>query len=295
MNAPVTPVADPTRLMRLATYASMAAALLLVAMKLAVWWLSDSMAIFSSLTDSLFDVVMSAINLLALRYALKPADNEHRFGHSAIEDIAGLTQFAFISASMIIIILQSAERLVHPAPIAHEMLGIGVSVASMAITGALVVFQSYVVRRTGSLIIASDRLHYWSDIVLNLGVISALVLSYTIGALWADPLIAIAIALFILVNASHIGRRAFNNLMGHEMPEDEKQRLRACVTGVAGVRGYHKLRTRYMGTKPLIQLHVEIDPAIGFLEAHQITDAVEKALLDCWPNAEIIVHGDPVP
>lgn len=281
------------RLMRLASYASVAMAVTLVSAKLVVWWISDSLAIFSSLTDSLFDVLVSVMNMIALRYAFKPADNEHRFGHTAIEDIVGLAQFAFISASMLIIILQSVERLFNPTPLAHEMLGIGVSVVSMLLTGILVVFQGYVARKTGSLIVASDRLHYLGDVLFNLGVIVALGLSLYAGWLWADPVIAIVIAVAIMISTLEIGTRAFNNLMGREMPEEEKAKLRSCLASVAGVQGYHKLRTRYMGTKPIIQMHVDLDESISFAEAHHLTDAVEAAILKEWPNADVIVHGDP--
>jgi len=281
------------RLMRLASYASVGIASILVIAKLVVWWISDSLAIFSSLTDSLFDVLVSVMNMIALRYALKPADNEHRFGHTAIEDIVGLAQFAFITASMIIIILQSTERLFNPVPLEHEMLGIAVSTASMMLTGILVAFQGYVARKTNSLIVASDRLHYLGDVLFNLGVIVALALSLYLGWLWADPVIAIIIALAIMISTLEIGTRAFNNLMGREMPDAEKERLRSAVAGVAGVLGYHKLRTRYMGTKPIIQLHIDLDEHISFADAHRITDAVEAAILQTWPNADVIVHGDP--
>ena len=280
------------RLMRLASYASVCMALALLLGKTAAWWLSDSLALLSSLTDSLFDVVTSIVNLIALRYALKPADDDHRFGHSSIEDIAGLAQFAFITAGMLLIILQSVERLFNPHPMQHEALGIAVSVVAMGFTTALVLFQTMVAKRTGSLIIASDRMHYVGDIAFNFGVLAALVLSSRFGVVWADAGIAIVIALVILWMTRSIGVRASHNLMDREMPAPEKARIDAIIARFPEIHGVHQLKTRYSGTKPFMQMHVDLDAGLSFADAHHITDRLEHALREDFPGAEIIIHPD---
>lgn len=280
------------RLMRLASYASVGMALALLVGKTAAWWISDSLAMLSSLTDSLFDVITSLINMVALRYALKPADDEHRFGHTSIEDIAGLAQFAFISAGMLLIILQSVERLFNPHPMEHETFGIIVSCVAMGFTTVLVMFQTMVARRTGSLIIASDRMHYVGDIAFNLGVLAALVLSAHFGLPWADPIMAILIALIILWMTRSIGVRAFHNLMDREMPAEQKAQLYAAIESMPEIRSVHQLKTRMSGTKPFMQMHVDLDAGLSFEQAHAITDRLEKKLLDLFPGAEIIIHPD---
>lgn len=280
--------------MKLATLASVVMASVLVLAKLVAWWRSDSLAMLSSLTDSFFDLMTSALNFVAVRYALKPADDDHRFGHTSIEDIAGLAQFAFIAASMSIVILQSLERLANPQPLTDGMLGIGVSVLGMVFTAVLVTYQTYVARKTGSLVIAADRLHYVGDIAFNLGVILALYASIAFGWGWADPLAALIIALAILWSSRSIGVRAFHNLMDREMPEAEKQRIHATLKDFPGLRGIHQLKTRYSGIKPFIQLHAEIDAHLAFREAHAIIDAMEQALGAAFPGADIIIHPDPV-
>ena len=280
------------RLMRLATYCSVGMAVALLGGKTVAWWVSDSLAMLSSLTDSLFDVVTSVVNLLALRYALKPADDDHRFGHTSIEDIAGLAQFAFISAAMVIIILQSLERLANPQPLAQETLGIVVSLVAMGATAVLVTFQTIVSRRSGSLIIAADRMHYAGDIAFNLGVLAALFLSARFGFVWADPAMAIAIALVVLWSTRGIGIRAFNNLMDREMPPAEKEKIEQIVRRITEIRGVHNLKTRYSGTKPFMQMHIDLAPDLSFAEAHAITDRLEKALLADFPGGEIIIHPD---
>lgn len=286
--------AGAARLMKLATYASVTVATFLLSAKLYTWWKTDSLAMLSSFTDSVFDVVTSVINLLAVRYALKPADDDHRFGHTSIEDIAGLAQCAFIFAGMALIVLQSVERLTNPHTLLeHPELGVGVSLAGMVLTTLLVVFQTYVTRRTKSLVVAADRLHYAGDVLFNLGVLVAFVLSSYLGFAWADAAIAIVIAVIVLWSNRTIGIRAFNNLMDREMPDEEKKHLLALIDGAEGILGYHNLKTRYSGTKPFIQLHVDMDAKLNFREAHTIIDALEKRILGAFPGADVIVHPDP--
>lgn len=286
--------ADAPRLMRMAGYASVSVASILLVSKLYAWWDTESLAMLSSLTDSVFDVITSIINLLAIRYALKPADDDHRFGHTAIEDIAGLTQFAFISAAMVLIILQSVERLTNPHMLANEALGMGVSMFAMLLTTGLVIFQTYVARTTRSLVVAADRMHYVSDIAFNLGVIAALGLSKYLGYTWADPAVAIIIALAILWHTREIGLRAFHNLMDREMPGPEKQAITDIIARFPEVQNMHRLKTRYSGSKAFIQMNIELDGALSFAAAHAITDRLEQALLAAYPGAEVIIHPDPV-
>ncbi len=282
------------RLMRLATYASVSVAISLIIAKGIVWWVSDSLAMLSSLTDSLFDVVTSIINLLAVRYALKPADDDHRYGHSGIEDIAGLAQFTFIVGSMLVITLQSVERIYNPEPLTHEFWGIAVSAFGVVITGALVTFQTYVARMTGSLIIASDRAHYASDIFFNLGVMAAFGCSMFFNITWADPVFAIGIALIVLWATRDIGIRAFNNLMNREMPDSDRNRILAALETIEGVQSFSNLKTRYLGTKAIIQVDIALSSTLSFTEAHTITHNVEHTLAALFSSAEVMVHPDPL-
>jgi ferrous-iron efflux pump FieF len=286
--------AQQARLMRLAAYASVTMAVALVLLKAVAWWMSDSLAMLSSLTDSFFDVLTSLMNFVALRYALKPADDDHRFGHTRIEDIVGLAQCAFIVASMLIIILQSAERISNPVPLEHGMLGIIVSLIAMTATALLVAFQTYVTRRTRSLIVAADRLHYVGDVLFNLGVIIALVLTYQFGWLRADPVIAMVMALAIIWSSRHLGLRAYHHLMDREMPDDEKVKIYELLKTMPDIREFHKLKTRYAGNKPFIQMHVGIAAQMSFHQAHDIVDMLERRLEEIFPGAEVIIHPDPV-
>ena len=284
---------DPGRLMRLATTASVSVAGVLVALKLGAWFATDSLAILSSLVDSILDSLASLINLLAVRAALTPADREHRFGHGKAESIAGLGQAAFIAGSSVFLMIASVARLVTPRPIAYGEAGIAVMVISIVITFVLVRFQIYVVRKTNSTAIKADSLHYRADLLVNGGIIASLGASAFLGIAWVDPLVAIAIAAYILHSARAIAREALSALMDHEFSLDDRRRILAIAAAHPEVKGVHDLRTRRSGLQPFIQLHLEVDGSMTLHDAHIISDQVEAEIMIAFPNAEVIIHQDP--
>jgi ferrous-iron efflux pump FieF len=285
--------ADTARLMRLATYASVTTALLLILAKIVAYLLTDSVSMLSTLLDSLLDAAASLVNLIAVRHALTPADREHRFGHGKAEALAGLGQSAFIAGSAVFLFIQSASRLVTPTPITNGMVGIGVMLFSMAMTLALVLFQRQVIRRTGSIAVSADSLHYVGDIAANLAVLAALVLSTQFGWSRSDPIFAIGVSFYIVFTAWQIARGAFDMLMDREMPDAERKRIRAIVMANPRVRNMHDLRTRRSGPHRFIQLHLEMDPNMRLTEAHELSDEVEAAIQREFPAAEVIIHEDP--
>ncbi|MSP81370.1 MAG: cation diffusion facilitator family transporter [Alphaproteobacteria bacterium] len=279
--------------MRLATTASVTVAVVLVLGKLATWALTDSVSLLSSLIDSLMDVAASLVNFLAVRHALMPPDPEHRFGHGKAEPLAGLAQSAFIVGSAVFLLIEAVHRLVHPAPVAYGLLGIVVMGGSLVLTLALVAFQGHVVRVTRSSAIDADALHYRSDLAMNGTVIAAILLSDQLGWTWADPVFALAIAVFIFVAAGRIARRSLDVLMDRELPEADRARIRDLVLAHPEARSLHDLRTRGSGMAPFIQFHLELDPALTLLRAHRISDEIEASLRGTYRGSEIIIHQDP--
>ncbi|HBT42018.1 MAG TPA: divalent metal cation transporter FieF [Rhodospirillaceae bacterium] len=279
--------------MRAATYASVGAALILIGVKFAAWTLTESVSLLSTLIDSMLDALASIVNLIAVHHALQPADREHRFGHGKAEPLAGLAQAAFICGSGAFLLLQAGERLIHPKAITNTDVGYAVMVFSIVVTVALVLFQRYVVRRSGSVAISADSLHYQTDVMINISVIASLYIASEFGITIADPLFAIAIAGYIVIGALKIGRQALDILMDKELADEERARIREIVTRHADVHGMHDLRTRSSGAQVFIQMHVEMAPDMTLLEAHDVTDAVTADLLAAYPNAEIIIHEDP--
>ena len=285
--------AEAARLMRLATYASVGVAGTLVLVKLGAWLLTDSVALLSTLIDSLLDVAASMVNLLAVRHALEPPDREHRFGHGKAEPLAALGQSAFITGSAIFIIFEASQRFIEPRAVLHSDVGIGVMVFAILATFALTRFQAYVVRKTGSLAIKADSLHYLGDLLVNAAVIVALLLVSELGWTLADPLFGIAIALYILKIAWRIARNAFDMLMDRELPEAERRRIAEIAAAHPRVLDTHDLRTRASGRRTFIQIHIEMDGALSLYEAHEVADEVEAALREAYPGAEVIIHQDP--
>lgn len=281
------------KLMRAATWAAIALAITLIISKGFAWIATESIAILGSLVDSVLDLLASAINFIAVRAALEPPDEEHRFGHGKAEAIAGLMQAAVILGSAAFLILESIERLIHPVAVEHPQLGIGISGFAIVITLALVMFQSYVVRRTGSLAVESDHLHYKGDLLLNLSVIGALLFSQYSTLPWIDATFGIGIAVYIAWNAKSIGERAMSELMDREFTTEDREKIFNLVLGNSDVWGMHELKTRRSGLTSFIQMHVELDPKISLMDAHTIADEVEATVGEAFPNAEILIHTDP--
>ncbi|MDA1097442.1 MAG: cation diffusion facilitator family transporter [Proteobacteria bacterium] len=282
-----------TRLLRLATYAAVAVAALLILAKLIAWFLTDSVAILSSLMDSVLDVGASLVNMYAVAHALVPADREHRFGHGKAEALAGLAQSAFVSGSALFLVAEAGQRLFDPHPIVREEVGIIVMVFSLVLTIALVVFQRHVIKRTRSVAISADSMHYTADILANLGVIVALVLAGRFGLIYADAIIALIVAAYILFGAWGIIRNALDQLMDRELPEEQRAQIRQLALGHAHVDAVHDLRTRSSGLQSFIQLHMELDGDLTLLRAHEIADEVEASICAAFPGSEVIIHQDP--
>ncbi len=280
-------------LMRRATYASLTVAVLLVAVKLVAWFATDSVSLLSSLINSLLDGVASLVNLLAVRQALTPPDREHRFGHGKAEPLASLGQSAFIGGSAVLLLVQAAQHLLYPTPVTHSGIGLAVMGFSIVVTCALLLYQRHVVRRTGSLAIGVDAFHYRTDLVLNLAVIVSLLLTTELGYLAIDPIFGALIGLWIIWGAWRVAQKAMIHLMDHELPDEDRARIREVALRHPQVRAVHDLKTRAAGPNSFIQLHIEMDGGIKLIEAHRISDEVEASIREAFPRAEIIIHQDP--
>jgi ferrous-iron efflux pump FieF len=247
----------------------------------------------SSLVDSSLDLVSSLITFVAIRQALVPADEEHRFGHGKAEALAGMAQAGFIAASAGGVALTVIDRFQHPHPVRDEQIGVVVSAIAVVLTVALMAFQKLVMRRTQSLAVAADRAHYAADLVTNISVGIGLLLS----SYWREPMIDVVVALgvatYLVVGAWGIGRTSIDVLMDRELPEEERQRILEIVRRHPGVRNVHDLRTRSGGLTKFIQLHVVFQPNMSLGRAHVMGDSIEAEILQAFADAEVILHIDP--
>lgn len=284
---------ENAKLLRLATYASVLTATILIGVKLVAWVLTGSVSILTSLVDSLMDSMASLINLLSVRYSLQPADTEHRFGHGKAEPLAALVQAAFITGSVVFLVLHIVERIRFSHHIQDIGFGVSVMVFAIGLTTALLMFQRHVIGKTGSTAIRADALHYGTDLLTNLSIILALLLA-SIGWTWADPVFSIGIAIYITYRAFQIGYEAFQHLMDRELTASVQEQVLSIASQDPAVLGTHGLRTRQSGQASFIQLHLELDANLSLNEAHSIAAKVEQGILNILPEAEILIHQDPV-
>ena len=280
-------------LLPLATYASVATAILLVGLKTWAWLASGSVSLLASLVDSLTDSLASIVNLFAVRLALRPADDNHPFGHGKAESLSALAQSAFIGGSAVFLLLNAVERLLHPQPLQQTTLGIAVMLVSLLLTLALVLFQRWVLRRAQSQAVSADSLHYVTDFASNIVVLVALVLAAW-GWQRADAVLALLLGGWIFWSAAKIAIEAVNTLMDKALPPADVARIEAAALAVPGVLGIHDLRTRLSGARHFIQMHIDLDARLNIVEAHDIAVAVAAQIRALFEEAEVIVHQDPV-
>lgn len=285
-------LAHNNRLLKLATFASVATACILILAKLLAWLATGSVSMMASLVDSLMDAGASLVNLFAVHYSMIPPDQDHRFGHGKAEALAALGQSAFIAGSAIFLLLHAGDRLLNPQPLAELGMGMLVMLFAMFATIVLLTIQHHVVKQTGSSAIRADALHYRTDLLTNGATLLALWLA-SHGFPGVDPLFAIGIAVYILYSAARIARDAVNQLMDRELPEQERETIRQLAASIPHVRGVHGLRTWQTGQRKVIQLHLELDDELSLIEAHRIALAVDKRLKEYEPQADVIIHQDP--
>lgn len=293
MSAAPTAPEERAKLTSRAAIASSTMAVTLIVLKTYAAIQTSSMAMLGSLADSGLDLVASLIVLLAVRIAAQPADHEHRFGHGKAEALAALVQVILISFSAMFIGFRSTQRLISGAQTGAAELGIGVSVVAMILTIALISYQRHVVKRTGSLAIATDRLHYSSDLMLNGSVILALALDQLGGLAGADAVFGLLIAAWLLWGAWSASSHALDQLMDREWPDELRERFLTAAKEYPELAGLHDFRTRTSGNHQFAQFHVWVPREWTVQEAHDRLDAAEEALQQRFPNTEILIHVDP--
>lgn len=280
-------------LVKQASRISVVTAVVLFMVKLSVWLLSGSVSILATLMDSLLDAFASAVTLIAVSIATKPADSDHHFGHGKAEQLAALAQSAFITGSGLFLILHAIDSIRADEPIEHSQLALIVMGFSMALTVLLLVYQNYVIRMTGSMAIKSDAMHYRVDLLANVGVVVALIVAPA-GFPLADPLIGIAIAVYIIVSTGQLAWQAIQMLMDRSMDEESENVIRELALSTNAVFGIHNLRTRMSGVTPVIQFDLDLDGTLSLEQAHTIGNQVKHRILEQMPGADITIHLDPI-
>ncbi|MEY4159893.1 MAG: divalent metal cation transporter FieF [Pseudomonadota bacterium] len=292
MKSHAAPAAN-SALNRSAALASIAVASLLAAMKGWAVWQTGSTAMLGSLADTVLDLVASVATLAGVWVAAQPEDNHHRFGHGKAEALAAMFQVTLISLSALTLAFRSVQQFLSGSHMAAAEDGIVVSAIAMAATLALIAWQRHVIRRTNSLAISTDHVHYKSDLFLNLAVIAALALERYAGFRGADSLFGFGIALWLGWGAWGASQEAITQLMDGEWAEEKRSRFVKVMARHPELRGVHDLRTRTSGNRDFVQFHVWVDPDMSVREAHRVMDEIELKLLAEFPGVEILIHPDP--
>lgn len=286
--------ARDARLRRLASYASLSVASLLILAKLAAWLATDSVAVLGSLMDSGLDLVASSFTFLAIRTAILPPDHNHRFGHGKAEALASLGQAAVMAGSATFLVFESVRHLADPMPVLQAGLARNVSLFALVLTAALILFQRWVVRQTQSIAIRSDSAHYRGDLLLNLAVLGAMQAILWGAPLWIDGAFGLAVAGYIGWECYRAVFPALDVLMDAEFSRAEREQIFNLVMANGAVRGLHDLKTRNAGSRRFIQMHVELDGHISLREAHMVATELEATVGEQFDNTEILIHMDPV-
>jgi cation diffusion facilitator family transporter len=280
-------------LTRRVTLMSVSVAALLVVLKAVIWWVSGSVALLASLADSALDFIASSATFFAVRYAASPPDAEHRFGHGKAEAFASLLQAGLVFASAALIAEEAVRHLIRPHPIHNETWAVGVMAISIALTGALILAQSALLRTTASVAVAADRLHYAADLASNLVALAAIAAAAWLGWTALDALGGLVVGAILLWGAVGVFRESSSQLLDRELPDEDRRRIKALMTEDERISDVHQLRTRASGPFVHIQMHADLDPELSLEAAHKVVVAAERRVLRAFPDADILIHPDP--
>ena len=281
------------RLLTMVSLVAVLAAFVMAVIKIGAWHSTGSIAMLGALLDSLMDGASSLFIFFALRYSMQPADKEHRFGHGKAEAIAAFSHGLLLLSAAVFLLASAAFGLYEPTPVANAQIGIIASAICIVITLGLLALQNHAIRRTASLAIRADNLHYRGDVLLYLSVIAALLLTDFLALPSIDAMFGIGIAIYIGFEATRIISDAAAQLMDRELPDNVRDQIKEIARAHQSVHDVHDLRTRMSGQRMVIQFHVEMDGDVNLRAAHDVSDEVEEAISKTFPNADILIHQDP--
>ena len=284
---------ESKKLKKAATLASVALAVSLSLLKMFGALYTGSLAVLSSMIDSLADIFASSVTFIAVKISSQPADSNHRYGHGKVEAISALIQSAFVAGSGIFVMYDGISRFIMPVKVEQTGIGIVIMLISLFGTLALISFQKYVTRRTASQAIAADSAHYAVDVITNFSIIITLLVVQFLGWSWFDTLTAFIVSAYLLYNAYKLARDAVRLLTDRELSDEIRLNIKRIVLSHDFAHGIHDLRTHDLGCEYMFEFHLELEGSLSLYQAHEYTDEVEKSLLKVYPNAQILIHEDP--
>jgi cation diffusion facilitator family transporter len=288
--------ADPAAAARLTarvTTLSVLVALGLSAVKLWGWRATGSTALLASFGDSALDLVAAGLTYWAVRYAVAPPDDDHRFGHGKAEAFASLWQAGLMLVSAALIGREAAVRLVDPRPIQAEGAAAAIMGVSIVMTLVLLAVQARVIAATGSLAVKGDRAHYAADLASNLAALAGIGAARLSGDARFDAAGGLFVAAWLAWGAYGLVRESSHHLMDRELSDAERDAIRRVALDDPQVIGVHQLKTRASGPSIHVQMHMELDPYQTLEAAHVTVHAAEQRIRRAFPGCDVLIHADP--
>ncbi|MCU0317302.1 MAG: cation diffusion facilitator family transporter [Fimbriimonadaceae bacterium] len=270
----------------------LASTVVVVALKLVASVLSGSVSVLAEAMQSLLDIVISLVSLYTIRFASRPADGDHPYGHGKAELLVSAFQMVLVIATAGVIAWQASIRFAQPSDIKVDWGLAAMGYAAIA-NSCMILYLRKVLRDHASPVLSGEIEHLRSDTLASLGVFGGLVLVAVTGQNILDPIVAI---LFTGLGAFFAVRQlltVLHDLMDGSLPEQEVELVRQKLEGDPRVKGYHNLRTRRSGTLRIVTLHLLLDDDLSFVEAHDHAEHVEEILREALGGALVTVHYEP--
>ena len=278
-----------------ATVVSSSVAAVLTLIKLAIGITSGSVAVLASAVDSILDMFVSIFNYFAISNSEKPADRIFNYGRGKIEALASVIEGTIISISGLFLLYQAAKKAINNVASQYLEISIYVMIISLIITILLVIYLSYIAKKTNSMVIKADALHYKTDVFSNAAVLISLLLVTFTGYEIIDVIVGGGIALYIIYSAYSLIQEGILVLLDRAVDEEVVSNIEEIIKQNDKVNTYHLLKTREAANQTFVEVHLVFNCLITLMEAHKASDSIENKIkkLDSRRDWIINIHMDP--
>ncbi len=278
-----------------ATVVSSSVAAVLTLIKLAIGIASGSVAVLASAVDSVLDMFVSIFNYFAISNSEKPADRTFNYGRGKIEALASVIEGTIITISGLYLLYEAAKKAKSGEVSQYIDISIYVMIISLIITISLVIYLNFIAKKTNSMVIKADALHYKTDVFSNVAVLSSLLLVTFTGYEIIDVFVGGGIALYIIYSAYELIHDGVLVLLDRAVDEELVSNIEKIIKDNKKVNAYHLLKTREAGHQTFVEVHLVFDCIITLMEAHKASDSIEYKIkkLDKKRDWIINIHMDP--
>ncbi|MBS4201751.1 cation transporter [Bacillus sp. FJAT-49732] len=266
----------------------------IVILKIIVGILTGSVAVLSEAIHSSLDLMASLIAFFSVRISNKPADKDHRYGHGKVENLSGTIETLLIFIAGFWIIYECVHKLINPMPIKLPMLGILVMLFGALVNLVVSKIISRTAKKTKSMAMKSNALHLLTDVYTSLGVAASLLLVSITGWHFLDPIIGIALAIYIMIEAYKLMKESFPPLLDASLSQNEEEEILKIIRFYKKeFIEYHDFRTRRSGPNEWIDFHLVVPSHYNFERVHRLCDKIEGEIINRFPDAHVLIHPEP--